>query len=768
MKNTIYTLLCSILLTSAFGQTVNKGVPTGWKGKLRLNNIPAQTMPGFDIDVVKAEDEINDLIKSIPWRFGYKYNTSFSLQNSGTWKTLPNGDRVWQLQINCPSALTVNLLFENFYLPEGAFMYLYDVAQTNKVGAYTRRNNRNDQLLGSELVHGEEIIVELYEPKSVKNQSSFTISNVIHGYRSLTHIQNQLEKALNGSGSCNIDVNCPLGNSWDSQIRSVAMIVTGGSGICTGALINNTCNDGTPYFLTANHCVGGSTGNWAFRFNWESPAGTESCANNNPSSDPGPPYDQTANGATVLANNSSSDFALLEIDNMTLADAQNWNCFYAGWDNTDNETVTQATGIHHPSGDVKKICQENNAPYHDNASGAAVWMIDDWDQGVTEPGSSGSPLFDQNKRIIGQLYGGGAACSGTTDNGQPDYYGRFGVSWNNGVSNYLAASCGTATTNDGYDPNASTVNFDAGIQSITNPSDNSTLCNNNVGPTVILKNYGMDPLTSVTIAYDIDGGVPEIYNWSGNLSSGATETVTLGSIQLTSGNHTLNVTTASPNGNTDQNTSNDDASVSFDAITNGVTSTLSLTLDCFGEEVDWEVRDNNNILLYSGGPYNNDNGGTVISEDFCLVEDQCYDFIINDSWGDGMNGSADNNCNVDGDYEIIDFSGSILAEMQAPDGDYDNQEVNNFCVGESNAGIQENSFHYNIYPNPTHQVLNIKYANTYGKLNVQIIDISGKIVLAQTQINTTATINVQQLSSGYYTIRLYNEKVNTTEKLIKK
>src|SRR5690606_20895427 len=151
--------------------------------------------------------------------------------------------------------------------------------------------------------------------------------NVIHGYRSLDRVQGDLTKALNSSGDCNIDVHCPLGVGWEDQIRSVAMIVVSGNGICTGALINNTCNDGTPYFLTADHCVGGSTANWAFRFNWASPPGTESCATTANSTDPGPPYDQTANGATVLVSGGQADHALLQITNMTITDAQNWNLF---------------------------------------------------------------------------------------------------------------------------------------------------------------------------------------------------------------------------------------------------------------------------------------------------------------------------------------------------------------------------------------------------------------------------------------------------------
>ena len=105
---------------------------------------------------------------------------------------------------------------------------------------------------------------------------------------------------------------------------------------------------------------------------------------------------------------------------------------YAGWD-VSGSTPSSAVGIHHPSGDIKKICFENNSPYQSTAGGAAVWWISAWEDGVTEPGSSGSPLFDQNHRIIGQLYGGAAACSGSVNNGAYDYYGRMDV-W---LSGYL-------------------------------------------------------------------------------------------------------------------------------------------------------------------------------------------------------------------------------------------------------------------------------------------------------------------------------------------
>ena len=663
-------------------QTVNLGTPTGWNGKINTNLIPIKKMPGYNQAVINSEDIINDALKDRPWRFGYKYDVNFSTKNSGIWTNLPNGDKLWQLSIECKNALTINLIIENYYLPKGAHLYLYDVDKTNKVGAYTSINNKKDGELGTELVHGERIIVEYFEPASIENNGNFKISNVIHGYRSLNHIQNDLVRGLNSSGDCNIDVNCPLGIGWDNEIRSVAMIVVGGNGICSGALVNNTCNDGTPYFLTANHCLGGSTGSWAFRFNWQSPPGTESCATTIGSVDPGPPYDQTANGATTLVSAAASDFALLEITNMTLSIAQNWNCFYAGWDASDLTTVTQATGIHHPSGDVKKICRENNAPFHSNNGGAATWYITQWEQGVTEPGSSGSPLFDQNHRIIGQLYGGAAACSGTVDNNQYDYYGRMGVSWNNGIANYLSTTaCGSSIlTNDGWDPNTPTLPDDAGISGIASPS--GPYCVDNFDPEITIRNYGTNNLTSVTINYDIDGLNVISYPWTGNLVPGATESIIFPNMVSTAGSHTFNVSTSLPNGNSDSNPLNDAGSSNYSATIGGQDILLEINTDCWGSEVTWTIEDINSNVLASGGPYSDVTGGEYITENFCLAVD-CYDFIINDSYGDGMFGSQWGSCTVDGNYTITDvLSGTILASTLAANADYGNQEINNFCLSQ--------------------------------------------------------------------------------------
>lgn len=774
MKKSLVTTLLLGLTAFVQAQITDMGGPYSWNSTIQSINIPTITMGGFDQSTIDNEDAINDQTKDAPWRFGYKYDTDITLDNSGIWTNLFNGDRTWQTIIECPGAMTINLLLEDLYLPEGSYLYLYDVDQTNRVGAYTSRNNRTDGLLGTELVHGDKIIVEYYEPAEVNGLGSLTISNVIHGYRSLTRIQQDLTKALNDSYACNIDVNCPLGNGWEEQIRSVAMIVVNGNGICSGALINNTCDDGTPYFLTANHCLGGGTGNWAFRFNWESPPGTESCATTANSTNPGPPYDQTANGATILANGSVADFALLEIDNMTLTDAQNWNCFYAGWDNSDATTVTQATGIHHPSGDLKKICRESNAPYHATASGAQVWWIDAWEQGVTEPGSSGSPLFDQNQRIIGQLYGGLAACTspnGTSNNGDYDYYGRFGVSWVNGVSSYLApGSCGTATTNDGYDPNA--------------PTCTGTLSSSTTEETCFGDDDG-----SITVT--VTGGAgPFTYTLSGNSqSTGTFNNLAQGtySVQVEDNNScisTINVTLGGPAA---LSTGYSKTHVSCNGGSDG-----ALTLNVTGGTAPYTYnigsgsQSGNTFTGLTAGTYSititDDNNCTYMTSTNLNEPNVLTASGTSSPDSGGSDGSI--NLSTSGGTAPMSYSWTGPNGFTSTSEDPSGLEAGTYTVVVTDAkgctysidvtvdygvGFGEDQIDFSVFPNPSEGIYQVQISTIENQSYYSILDVTGRIIIKETAItNEKFFVDLSNKSAGTYYMIISNQDDRIITTLIKK
>jgi hypothetical protein len=159
---------------------------------------------------------------------------------------------------------------------------------------------------------------------------------------------------------------------------------------------------------------------WIFYWDYEYPGCSSSTE----------PAHKATTGATVIANNSVSDFALLKLTqdprNLT-----NFIPYYLGWDRSS--TIVSGVGIHHPKGDVKKIStstQIQNQSAQITISGDVClanthWKII-WNAGTTEGGSSGSPFINNNKKVIGQLHGGNASC---TNLSASDYYGKFSVSW---------------------------------------------------------------------------------------------------------------------------------------------------------------------------------------------------------------------------------------------------------------------------------------------------------------------------------------------------
>ena len=399
-----FALFAALLSTEA--QISFGGQPYGLN-KALMPEAPLVVMPSVNAEALKAEDEarIQQGIKG-PYRFGFNHATDISTENSGTWTELANGDRVWRVAIQCPEAYSINFEFHDYVVPAGAAVFVYN-GLDEVLGSFNAESNPGRTELGVTQLAGDRITIEYVEPAAVRGQGRLRIGQVTHAYRDIMG----MSKGLGDSGSCNNNVICPEGDPWRAQIRSVAMITVGGSGICTGQLINNCNNDGIPYFLTANHCLGGNN-TWVFRFNWNSP----SCAQNQNG-----PTNQSVSGSQLLANSGGSDVALLRLNTTPPA---NYNVFYTGWDKSGT-APTSSTAIHHPSGDVKKISFDNNAATNGNFSGAQCWRILNWEDGTTEGGSSGSGLWNQNGLLVGQLFGGQASCSNNIN----DYYGKFNVSF---------------------------------------------------------------------------------------------------------------------------------------------------------------------------------------------------------------------------------------------------------------------------------------------------------------------------------------------------
>lgn len=607
-------------------------------------------LPNIDAPALAAEDAVNDQDKSIPWRFGKNHAVAFDLDNSGSWTVLADGTRLWRLALECPGALSVNFEFHDYRpAPEGRIFVLDQWG--GHIGAFTAANDAGPHVLGVQAVMGSRIVVE-YSIPATGPRGHLRIGQVTHGYRDLF----RYARGLNDSGTCNNNVVCPEGDPWRDQVRSVAMITVNGSGICTGTLINNCAQNGTPYFLTANHCLPGNlnVSTWVFRFNWDSP--TCSPTTNGPTN-------QTVSGATLLANSGTTDVALLQLSS---APPSSYNVYYSGWDRSGVFPNAQ-TAIHHPSGDIKKISFDNNAPGQATYGGASCWRILNWEDGTTEPGSSGSGLWDQNKRLIGQLFGGQATCSNNIN----DYYGRFDLSYS--LLQTWLGSCGN--TINGFDPNAAVVSLDAQCTGISGASGN--ICTTTITPSVTVRNGGTTALASFQVSWSIPGGPSGSVPWTGTLASGSSVTVPLGTITPPDGYLTLTATVGSPNGGTDLVPGNNTVSSTFSRGPGQVT--FQLNLDRYGNETTWLVRSGATIYA-SGGPYSQQaaNGVFPLPPIALCLPDGCYELVVNDSFGDGLCCTYGN-----GSFTLSGSGVSITG------GTFTTSSVNAFCVSSAvRLGVQ--------------------------------------------------------------------------------
>lgn len=397
-----------------------------------LDAVETLVTPAVDVPALLAEDEVRASQGLAP-RFAQPIQVDVTPWNHGTWESLSNGTSLWRLRILSKGALSLNLGFTRYQMPDGGSLTLYPPDRSRIVGPFTAADNEVHGQLWSPILLGDELVVEVILPTSQVANLQLALTSVNHGYAVFGRSHTIT------SGACNLDVVCsasdgyPQVDGWRDQIRSVAVISTGGSTFCTGFLVNNTAEDLKGYFMTANHCgiTGGNAASlvtyWNYQNSWCRPV-------NDPIN--GQPGDGQLNqyntGSFFRSSYSTSDFTLVELDDPINPD---FNVYWAGWDHSGAD-ATNATAIHHPNTDEKRITFEDAPTTVTSYLGTTVpgdgthVRITDWDLGTTEPGSSGSPLFDQNHHIIGQLHGGYAACG----NDDSDWYGRFYTSWTGGGS----------------------------------------------------------------------------------------------------------------------------------------------------------------------------------------------------------------------------------------------------------------------------------------------------------------------------------------------
>lgn len=440
------------VLRPKYGLSGNQLVSSSILSKYPIYSLPAS------IDNRQLEENANKQ-KMLQERLSgkksgfYQFGESFSVQltsDDGIWSVSDDGKvNTWYLVIHSKQAHSLNLLFDTFELPNGAELYLTAFSDNDKqessepevIGPITSRNNFDHKRFSTVPLGGNSLLLEYYAPLDT-DKPELEISHIVHGYKP-TGFTNP---RISSSGNCNINVACSDSKGWEDQVKSVVMMLTNsGRGYCSGSMVNSVEADGRQLFLTANHCAQRDVSQDMIMFNFQS----DSCSQNN-----NPRTKQTAQGLRSLAQYYDSDFAIFEVQEKI---PDSYGAYLAGWSAEQKpfQPSIPVVGIHHPSADIKKIsfgggeltetcwrsCSRRHSPDH--------WKVDHWSKGTTEPGSSGSPLFDgETKRIIGQLHGGVASCRNADG---WDSYGQVTASFDHGLGEVLdPSSTGTRFADGAY------------------------------------------------------------------------------------------------------------------------------------------------------------------------------------------------------------------------------------------------------------------------------------------------------------------------------
>lgn len=307
----------------------HRGAPYNMEDILNTRNVvPTYRTAELNLEEIAVQDSVDES-NGVPPRFGYKHRVDLTTNNTGRWTNLPDGGSIWELDIYCPGALSINFTFKEFWLPPSGRLFVYNPETQQKIGAFTSWNNKGSKTeplgFATGLLYGEKVRIEYREAEG-EESPIISLSGIVHGYKYInisgenTSLQDGA-RAFGASGACQVNINCsPEGDDWQDEKTGVALMIIDGTRVCSGSLINNSCRNGEPYFLTANHCIATAgfdaidnsfMATSSFIWNYEAP----NCSN--PSSEPSTAF--MTNGAHVRANvlaganTTGTDFALLEL-----------------------------------------------------------------------------------------------------------------------------------------------------------------------------------------------------------------------------------------------------------------------------------------------------------------------------------------------------------------------------------------------------------------------------------------------------------------------
>lgn len=438
MKRIVGIVFILIHSIAALAQIESEGTPTPFCMPVQTFQRAASTFfYALQVDTTQALEQFNRT-----YTVGQVVEVDFSTYKDGIWTIDNNGSKIWRMGITSKGAASMSIVLNNVTMPQGAKIFVYNPKQTQILGAFGVENSNEQGILPIRPLTGDSLVIEYQEPSTCSFSGSFSITRVAH---------NRKTNAFNSSNTCSPHANHTTHLPLQKQAVCLLYVISSSTAYYgSGCLINN--EEGKPYVYTAAHTFK-STEDAAysiFYFNYAVPEqnsniqGSQECS---------------VSGSTMRAYATGLDLALVELNQMPPKD---YRPYLAGWSRSKTPQAPLIC-IQHPNGDCKKMSLDNNHPVAANYGGYfpdqvpnGWWYISRWEEGVTESGSSGSPLFDSNGLIIGALSGGSSFCTSPIS----DYFARLDTAWahysesDKQLAHWLSPSNGKLTEMKGADPYA--------------------------------------------------------------------------------------------------------------------------------------------------------------------------------------------------------------------------------------------------------------------------------------------------------------------------
>lgn len=248
MKRTLLLLIFTAAIQIAYGQVETKFFPNKdafEKVKIIRNHTKAmavKTFPSFDVQKLIEEDKLKEEL-DVPFRFGKGFDTNITLAD-GEWTEVENG-RLWSMEFKSKDAFSINFVFNQFYLPDSAELYISNSSGTVLFGPVTSKQNTKNGFFLTDLIQGDVATIYLFEPDGKKGKSQLIIKRVVHAYKNL--FSNKAFGNFGGSGTCNNDIACFP--AWDEESDAVGLVLlSNGEELCSGSLLMTADRSFRPYF----------------------------------------------------------------------------------------------------------------------------------------------------------------------------------------------------------------------------------------------------------------------------------------------------------------------------------------------------------------------------------------------------------------------------------------------------------------------------------------------------------------------------------------